>query len=136
MDLKDGHAAGGTGLRSTFQQDLQSKADHVIGGGGGMDGWITATQFLLGRIRVGVWQILQVSRTRATAPSGLVFLFLPMMSSFLMGWEPEQTGTGADSGSEQARVEATPTWKGAVLLGRSTLAMSQLSEALWDVHSR
>lgn len=36
-----------------------------------MDGWITATQFLLGRIRVGVWQILQVSRTRATAPSGL-----------------------------------------------------------------
>lgn len=85
---------------------------------------------------MGVWQTLQVSRTRATAPSGLVFLFLPMMSSFLMGWEPEQTGTGADSGSGQAQVQATPTWKGAVPLGRSTLAMSQLSEALWDIHSR
>lgn len=39
-------------------------------------------------------------------------------------------------GSGEAQVLASPTWKGAVLLGRSTLAMSQLSEASWASHSR
>lgn len=65
----------------------------------------------------------------------------PLMSLFLSDRELALTGpvsglTGPVWGSGEARVEATPTWKGAVLLGRSTLAMSQLSEASWASHSR
>lgn len=32
MNLKDGHAAAGTGPRSTFQQELWSKVEHVKSG--------------------------------------------------------------------------------------------------------
>lgn len=90
---------------------------------------------------MAVWQILQASRSlRAKpAPSGLDSSSCSspdVTVSERPGASADWTGERTLAGSGEARVEATPTWKGAVLLGRSTLAMSQLSEASWASHSR